>query len=419
MSSLSARSPTTSSPGGRPPIARSTCPAALREGSGLRLSGAVNGVGTWLEEMVRVATAPVVRDRPRDAREFLDYLAEAEKEALPPEPAPPPLADPATAGPGDRLDGGFTVVNRLGRGGSADALLVRRDDSEEELVLKVAIDAAHADRVRAEAEVLRRLHHQNIVRFVAEATVSERPAILMERAGDKTLAQWIRGGDTLSLDLMRRFGENLLSALEHLEQEGVAHRDIKPDNIGIAKVAGTGAYRLVLFDFSLSRAPAENIQAGTRPYLDPFLADRRPPRWDLHAERYAAAITLHEMLAGAPPVFGDGLTDPSVTDDEATIALERFDPDACATGWPPSSPAPCGATLPSASATRRKCCARGATPSRPWTADTSERGQYRGHRPPPASRQQHRRAGLRGRGARRARPNGASTPSTSCSACLA
>ena len=312
---------------GRPPVdSPLDLPARLREGSGLRLSGAVNGVGKWLEEMVRVATAPVVRDRPRDAREFLDYLAEAEKEALPPEPIPTPLADPATAGPGDTLDGGFTVVNRLGRGGSADALLVRRDGSDDEFVLKVAIDPAHADRVRAEAEVLRRLHHQNIVKFLAEATVADRPGILMERAGDRTLAQWIRGGDTLSLDLMRRFGENLISALEHLEQEGVAHRDIKPDNIGIAKVAGTGAYRLVVFDFSLSRAPVENIQAGTRPYLDPFLAERRPPRWDLHAERYAAAATLHEMLAGAPPTFGDGLTDPGVIDDEATIAVERFDP---------------------------------------------------------------------------------------------
>jgi serine/threonine protein kinase len=181
--------------------------------------------------------------------------------------------------------------------------------------------------VRAEAEVLRRLHHhQNTVRFIAEATIAGRPAILMERAGEKTLAQWIRGGDTMSLDLMRRFGENLLSALEHIEQEGVAHRDIKPDNIGITKVAGSGAYRLMLFDFSLSRAPPENIQAGTRPYLDPFLADRSPPRWDLHAERYAAAITLHEMMAGAPPQFGDGMSDPRILDEDATIAVERFDP---------------------------------------------------------------------------------------------
>ena len=111
----------------------------------------------------------------------------------------------------------------------------------------------------------------------------------------KALAQWIRGGDPLSLDLMRRFGEHLLSAVDHLEQEGIAHRDIKPDNIGISKVAGTGAYRLVLFDFSLSRAPLETLTAGTRPYLEPFLPDRRPPRWDLHAERYAVAVTLHEM----------------------------------------------------------------------------------------------------------------------------
>jgi hypothetical protein len=83
----------------------------------------------------------------------------------------------------------------------------------------------------------------------------------------------------------------------------------------------------VLFDFSLSRTPPENIEAGTRPYLDPFLANRGPPpRWDLDAERYAAAVTLHEMMAGAPPVFGDGETDPLVADDEATIAIERFDP---------------------------------------------------------------------------------------------
>jgi serine/threonine protein kinase len=161
----------------------------------------------------------------------------------------------------------------------------------------------------------------------AEVTVSGRPGILMEWAGEKSLAQWLHGDDQLSLDLMRRFGEHLIQAIDYLEQEGVAHRDIKPDNLGVARVAGSGAYRLVLFDFSLSRTPPGNIETGTRPYLDPFLANRGPPpRWDLYAERYAAAVTLHEMMAGVPPVFGDGLTDPLVTDEEATIAAERFDP---------------------------------------------------------------------------------------------
>jgi serine/threonine protein kinase len=313
---------------GRAPVANPLdLPGRLREGNGLLLSGAMNGAGRWLEEMVRASTAPIVRDRPRDGREFLDYLAEAEKEALPQEPTPAATVDPAAAGPGDRLDHGLIVKRRLARGSSADVLLVVREGGDDEdLILKVALDDAHADRIRAEADILRRLHHQNIIRFIGEVTTAGRPAILMERAGEKTLSQWIRGDDTLSLDLMLRFGEHLLSAVEYLEHEGIAHRDVKPDNIGLAKVGGSGPYRLVLFDFSLSRAPAETITAGTRPYLDPFLRDRRPPRWDLHAERYAVAVTLHEMLTTTPPSFGDGLTDPRLTEDEATIAVDRFDP---------------------------------------------------------------------------------------------
>ena len=303
-------------------------PALLREGNGLRLSAVVNGVGKDLEDFVRIATAPMVRDRPRDGREFLDYLALAEDEARPREPAPAALADPTTAAKGDLLENNLVFVRRLGTGGTAIAALVHRsgDDDASDLVLKIATDPAHADRIRAEADALRRLRHPNIVRLVDELSVAGRPALLMERAGDRTLAQWIRGGDPLSLDLMRRFGEHLIQAVEQLEETGVAHRDIKPDNIGVAKVGASGAYRLVLFDFSLTRAPAENISAGTRPYLDPFLTNRRPPRWDQHAERYAASITLHEMLAGGPPVYGDGSVDPIATDDDATIALDRFDP---------------------------------------------------------------------------------------------
>src|SRR5262249_57273543 len=82
---------------------------------------------------------------------------------------------------------------------------------------------------------------------------------------------------------------------------------------------------LVLFDFSLSRAPAENVRAGTAGYLDPLLPLRHPPRWDLHAERYAAAMTLHELATGTLPKWGDGTTDPSHLNCEITIDAELFD----------------------------------------------------------------------------------------------
>jgi serine/threonine protein kinase len=310
---------------GRPPVdSPLDLPAKLREGGGLRLAEAVDGIGSYLQDMVRASTTPVVGERIVSAGEFLEYLAAAEPDTR----AQPPstTVDPSVATRDDRLDGDLVVVRKLGRGGTADALLVRREGEDAELVLKVAVDEGHGDRLHAEAAVLRRLHHQNIVRIIDTLTISGRAAILMEKAGDRTLAERLRGDEMPSLDLMRRFGEDLLQALNHLEEQGVAHRDIKPDNIGIAPAGGSGRLRLVLFDFSLTRTPPENIQAGTRPYLDPFLALRPQRRWDLHAERYAAAVTLHELVAGVPPVWGDGATDPLVTEDEASIATDRFDP---------------------------------------------------------------------------------------------
>jgi len=72
-------------------------------------------------------------------------------------------------------------------------LVVRRAGEDDELVLKIAVDEAHGDRLQAEAAVLRRLHHQNIVRIIETLTVSGRAAILMEKAGDRTLAERLRG----------------------------------------------------------------------------------------------------------------------------------------------------------------------------------------------------------------------------------
>jgi serine/threonine protein kinase len=245
---------------GRPPVDNYLeLPARLRESGGLRLSDAVDGISTYLEDLVRVSTAPVVRDRIASAGEFIEYLALAEGEVRSADATE--TVDPSVAKRDERLQGGFVVIRKLGRGGTADALVVRREGEEDELVLKVAVDEAHGDRLRAEADVLRRLHHQNIVRFIDTLIVSGRAAILMEKAGDRTLAERLRGDETPSLDLMRRFGEDLLQALDHLEQQGVAHRDIKPDNIGIAPAGGTGRLRLILFDFSLARTPPENIQA--------------------------------------------------------------------------------------------------------------------------------------------------------------
>ena len=122
-----------------------------------------------------------------------------------------------------------------------------------------------------------------------------------------------------------KLGVDLLDVVNYLQEQGIAHRDIKPDNIAVGMVGRGDTLHVVLFDFSLARTPTDNIRAGTTGYLDPLLPLRKPARWDLHAERYAAAATLHELATGTLPRWGDGTTDPSHLNCEITIDAELFD----------------------------------------------------------------------------------------------
>jgi serine/threonine protein kinase len=298
----------------------------LREGQGLRLSDVMDGCGMRLQELIQFATCPDVMARYDVVQDFLDDLVKVEEELTTPDPEA--TVDPSIAGKDDRLDGGFTVVKRMGRGSSSDVLLVREDGAQEDLILKVACDLAHNDRLIAEGDVLSNLRHQNIVEHRKTLSVAGRTALLMRSAGPKTLAQKIKEDGRLQLDLLQRFGEELIDVVNYLEDQGVAHRDLKPENIGIreGREGGSRKLQLVLFDFSLCRTSADNITAGTQPYLDPFLGLRKPPRWDLYAERFALAVTLYEMAIGKPPIWGDGQTSPAMLDVEATIASDVFDP---------------------------------------------------------------------------------------------
>ena len=297
----------------------------LRDEQGLRISSVLDGAGDRLQLLVQYATHPEVTTRLESVREFLEELERLEDELTRPEERSRP--DPLDARPGDELDHGLVMQRRLGKGATALALLVERDGQEH--VLKVALSPAHNDRLRAEAAVLGALRHQYIVEFHKVLTFkdrrgNDRVGLLMARAGDATLADRLREEGRLHLELLERFGEDLLTTIDWLEQKGIPHRDIKPENLGTAKIGNQ--LHLVLFDFSLARTPAENILAGTRHYLDPFLQTRKPPRWDTYAERFAAAVTLYQMAAGSLPRWGDGQSEPAVLDCEATIDADVFEP---------------------------------------------------------------------------------------------
>ena len=210
----------------------------LRETKGLQISSVLNGSSECLQELIQWSTHADVGLRIATVEDFLDLLEKVEIEATAPD-RDLFLENPDQAKSGDVLAGGFRVVHRLGKGASSIGLLVEKDD--QQYVLKVAIDTDRNERMNAEAKTLEKLRHPNIAEFVRSVTIGDRAAFLMrpvlvtvnDQPEVETLARRIRKEGKLHVDLLQRFGDDLLSVVNFLEEQGINHRDIKPDNIAI------------------------------------------------------------------------------------------------------------------------------------------------------------------------------------------
>jgi serine/threonine protein kinase len=288
--------------------------------------GQADSVPDAIDHLVRRATAADPASRTPDMAEFLLDLDRAREEILAAEEQPL-AADPLQAEAGDELEGGYTVLQRLGRGATALALLV--EYGGRDVVLKVSLDPSRDSRLEAEAAALAGLgRHAGLVELLSEGMIDVGPrrALLLSYAGKRTLAQELRQRGRLQPEWLQDWGDDLLGIVDFLQRRGVSHRDIKPDNLGIAERSGKGKKRqLVLFDFSLAAEPLDATDVGTPPYLDPFLGrdDRRT--WDPDAERYAATVTLYEMATGRGPEYGERGGHPGYTDADVTVDPELFD----------------------------------------------------------------------------------------------
>lgn len=346
--------------------------ARFEAGEGLRPSAVVDGLSEDIDELVQSATAYSIADRLTSVDDFLDMLEVVEEtlteparpvapvSAPPaePEPAPAPEKDPLEAVAGDVLAGRWEVKRRLGTGSTSRAFLVRDVTAGPEVrpskslvVLKVALSERAGEVLVREADVMGRLRPDSrIIRLVEPEPqrIADKTVLVLEYVGDEreaepaapgasrtrrreeTVARRLRESGRLTVDQLEAYGDYLFGAVDFLEGEGVWHRDIKPDNIAI-RVRPNRTRELVLIDFSLAGYPVKETGAGTDGYLDPFIGELTERSvYDAHAERYALAVTLHEMASGELPVWGGGRVSARQTDPKKephpAIAVDAFDP---------------------------------------------------------------------------------------------
>lgn len=303
---------------GQPPAPDpTTLDERLAKNGALDPRAADDSIPAGIADVIRNATDATWANRYDNAGEWVELLLEyatspdAKDEAK--------LADPLSAQKGDYVTSDLLVTGILGQGATARVLRVERQTDGAELALKVSLSAEHDERIRAEGRALARFRHPRIVELVGEQKVGERAALLLSIAGTRTLQKELLEKGPVVLDYALRWGEDLLLAVEYLESEEITHRDIKPANLGVGST-GKKSTRLTLFDFSLVLSDAREKSVGTAAYRDPFLASREA--WDAAADRYSAAVTLHEMLTGVRPAA------PQAAEPNApvVVAAERFDP---------------------------------------------------------------------------------------------
>ncbi|KAH7356081.1 kinase-like domain-containing protein [Pyrenochaeta sp. MPI-SDFR-AT-0127] len=98
----------------------------------------------------------------------------------------------------------------------------------------------------AEIEILKRLKHHHIVKFVGSYTDPKCISLIMSPVAEKDLAAYLKRANDSNLPELRTFFGCLATALEFLHEQNVRHKDIKPSNILVSRG------RVLFADFGLS-----------------------------------------------------------------------------------------------------------------------------------------------------------------------
>ncbi|MHA4779117.1 serine/threonine-protein kinase [Streptomyces sp. MSC1_001] len=195
--------------------------------------------------------------------------------------------------------GRYRLDDLLGRGGAADvyeALDLRLRRPVAVKVFRPEGEAQAEQRFTDEGRLLARLQHPRLVTLYDSGQEDGRPYLVMQLIKGTTLSRRIARAPMTPADVSRT-GSALASALAHVHEAGVVHRDVKPSNILLDE---TGAPHLT--DFGISRLldtttqTATGVLVGTASYMAPEQVRGRGagPAADI----YSLGLVLLESLKG-------------------------------------------------------------------------------------------------------------------------
>jgi len=222
----------------------------------------------------------------------------------------------------------YVIQRVLGRGGMGVVYLAHDLRHDRPVALKLVRPGlaaqSDADRFQREIRLAARLQHPHILPVLDSGSIGTNEAgveqlwFSMPFVDGESLYDRLDRERRLSLDVAIRITTEAARGLEHAHQQGVVHRDVKPENILLTRDGTT-----LVCDFGLARAlHADNrltqsgTAIGTPFYMSP--EQTNDGEVDGRTDEYSLAAVLYEMLTGEPPFPGRSL--------EAVVAKRLSDP---------------------------------------------------------------------------------------------
>ncbi len=208
----------------------------------------------------------------------------------------------------DAVPPGYRILSQLGRGGMGIVFKAEHLQLKRQVAMKMILSGSHATanqnaRFRAEAQAAAQLKHPNIVQVYSVGEHCDVPYFELEYVDGVSMDQMLKNSvmtDRQASELMLHVSR----AVHYSHENKILHRDLKPQNILIAK---DGTPKVA--DFGLAKRLDEDGLTGTgeilgtAAYMPPEQARGEStvgPRSDV----YSLGATLYCMLTGRPPFVG-------------------------------------------------------------------------------------------------------------------
>jgi eukaryotic-like serine/threonine-protein kinase len=213
--------------------------------------------------------------------------------------------------------GPYRVLGQLGEGATSIVFRARDEFRARDVAIKcvsapaaaIAGDSTSAHYYgrffAAEAALVGRLSHPNVVQIFDAVADPEQPYLVMEYVPGTTLRTHCSPDALLSLEQIVEIGFKCAMALGYVARQGLIHRDVKPANL-LAVTDRGQVVDVKVTDFgSVLQLDAERTQVqrvGSLAYISPEQLDG--DALDCRADMYSLAAVLYHLIAGRPPFEG-------------------------------------------------------------------------------------------------------------------